>query len=99
MTARESLHILARECNGARRTFLISASRPQLARTLPGRRSSTSRWIRRRTFQHPQAGHIRYTITLDRNGDWHEIGERSPDGKTAWVKFIEMQLTRSPVAP
>lgn len=50
-------------------------------------------------FQHPQVGHIRYTISLDGNGDWHEIGERSPDGKTSWMKFIDMRLTRSPVTP
>lgn len=36
---------------------------------------------------------VRYTMTLTAKGEWHEVGEFSPDGK-AWTKFIEMTLTR-----
>src|SRR5947209_8725130 len=39
----------------------------------------------------PQAGEIRYTITLAPNGGWSEIGEMSADGKQ-WRKFFEMNL-------
>jgi hypothetical protein len=50
-------------------------------------------------FRHPQAGQIRYTITRTVEGDWHEIGERSADGKTNWMKVIEMRLTKTAIAP
>ena len=50
-------------------------------------------------FHHPQAGQLRYTITLTADGDWHEIGERSADGKTNWMKIIEMRLTKAALAP
>jgi hypothetical protein len=50
-------------------------------------------------FHHPQAGQLRYTITLTADGDWHEIGERSVDGKTNWMKIIEMRLTKIAIAP
>lgn len=36
---------------------------------------------------------VRYTMTLTAKGEWREVGEFSPDGKT-WTKFIEMTLTR-----
>jgi hypothetical protein len=47
-------------------------------------------------FQHPQAGHIRYTVTLSPTGEWHEIGERSADGDSGWTRFLEMRLQRVP---
>lgn len=50
-------------------------------------------------FHHPQAGQLRYTITRTADGDWHEIGERSADGKTNWMKIIEMRLTKAALAP
>jgi hypothetical protein len=36
---------------------------------------------------------VRYTIRLDENGRWFEIGETSSDG-SEWRKFFEMTLTR-----
>ena len=50
-------------------------------------------------FRHPQAGQIRYTITRTADGDWHEIGERSADGSTNWMRIIEMRLTKAAIAP
>jgi hypothetical protein len=45
-------------------------------------------------FQEPKRGtQVRYVMTLTDKGEWHEVGEYSPDGK-AWTKFIEMTLTR-----
>ncbi len=41
----------------------------------------------------PNMGQMRYTIRLNEAGQWHEIGERSTDGKT-WTQFFEMTLTR-----
>ena len=46
-------------------------------------------------FDQPGAGRIRYTIRLDAEGRWHEVGERSPDGQQ-WHRFFEMRLTRQP---
>ena len=46
-------------------------------------------------FDQPGAGRIRYTIRLDEQGRWHEVGERSPDGQQ-WHRFFEMRLTREP---
>ena len=39
-------------------------------------------------------GKIRFTIRLNEKGQWSEVGEFSRDG-TAWMKFMEMTLTRS----
>lgn len=39
-------------------------------------------------------GQMRYTIRLNDEGQWFEIGERSTDGAT-WTKFFEMTLTKS----
>ena len=50
-------------------------------------------------FRHPQAGQLRYTITRTPDGDWHEIGERSPDGQANWMKIIEMRLTKAAISP
>lgn len=38
-------------------------------------------------------GKIRFTITLNEKGQWHEVGEYSPDG-TRWFRTIEMTLTK-----
>ena len=46
-------------------------------------------------FDAPGAGRIRYTIRLDEQGRWHEVGERSADGRE-WHRFFEMRLTRQP---
>jgi hypothetical protein len=46
-------------------------------------------------FDQPGAGRIRYTIRLDEQGRWHEVGDRSPDGRQ-WHRFFEMRLTRQP---
>jgi hypothetical protein len=44
-------------------------------------------------FDQPGAGRIRYTIRLDEQGRWHEVGDRSSDGQR-WHRFFEMRLTR-----
>ncbi|MGA1197622.1 MAG: hypothetical protein ACO36I_14115 [Candidatus Latescibacterota bacterium] len=41
----------------------------------------------------PNMGQMRYTIRLNKAGQWYEIGERSTDGKT-WTQFFEMTLNR-----
>ena len=46
-------------------------------------------------FDQPGAGRIRYTIRLDEQGRWHEVGDMSPDGRR-WHRFFEMRLTREP---
>jgi hypothetical protein len=46
-------------------------------------------------FDQPGAGRIRYTIRLDEQGRWHEVGDFSPDGQR-WHRFFEMRLTREP---
>lgn len=45
-------------------------------------------------FKNPQAGDIRYTITLNEKGNWFEIGEFSRDGGKTWTKFFEMELQK-----
>lgn len=44
-------------------------------------------------FHDPQRGHLRYTITIDNEGRWNEIGEMSSDGKS-WRQFFQMILKR-----
>jgi len=44
-------------------------------------------------FDAPGAGKIRFTIKLTDQGEWHEIGEFSPDGNR-WFKTIEMKLAK-----
>jgi hypothetical protein len=44
-------------------------------------------------IQFPQGGGFRYTIKITDKGEWHEMGERSQDGKT-WTQFHEMTLKR-----
>ncbi|HEX2211543.1 MAG TPA: hypothetical protein VHG93_27905 [Longimicrobium sp.] len=46
-------------------------------------------------FDQPGAGRIRYTIRLDEEGRWYEVGEISRDGQR-WHRFFEMRLTREP---
>lgn len=43
--------------------------------------------------QSPEGRGFRYTIRLTGDGHWHEIGERTSDGKN-WVQFHEMTLRR-----
>lgn len=40
-----------------------------------------------------EGGTIRFTIKLTEKGEWHEVGDFSPDGKN-WFKFMEMTLAR-----
>src|SRR5262249_879334 len=42
----------------------------------------------------PQFGDIRYTVKLDDQGRWFEVGEVSQDGNT-WRKYFEMTLERT----
>jgi len=45
------------------------------------------------TLNNPQAGEVRYTMTLLEDGTWHEIGEhKTADGK--WQPVLEMKLKR-----
>ena len=39
-------------------------------------------------------GKVRYTITLDAEGRWVEIGEHSADGGSTWRQFFGMTLRR-----
>ena len=48
------------------------------------------------SFQIPQRGQMRYTITRNEKGEWFEIGEMSQDDKT-WRKFFEMTLRKEKV--
>ncbi len=42
----------------------------------------------------PQGGiEVRYTMTITDKGEWNEVGEYSPDGKT-WTKFFDMTLAK-----
>lgn len=45
-------------------------------------------------MENPQAGTIRYTIHLNEDGDWFEIGEASRDDGETWFQFFEMTLKR-----
>ena len=51
----------------------------------PGDRKAT--W----GFDTAQGSRIRYTITIDEKGQWHEVGEFSRDGKQ-WMGFFDMTL-------
>lgn len=46
-------------------------------------------------FDQPGVGRIRYTIRLNEEGRWHEVGDMSRDGQR-WHRFFEMRLTREP---
>ncbi len=39
-------------------------------------------------------GKARFTIRLNEQGQWNEVGEFSRDGGTNWMKFMEMTLTK-----
>lgn len=41
-----------------------------------------------------RAGSFRYTLTLDEQGRWHEVGEINREADT-WNQFFEMTLTRT----
>jgi hypothetical protein len=41
----------------------------------------------------PEVGQFRYLIELTDFGEWHEIGEFSPDGQQ-WIQNLEITLTR-----
>ena len=41
----------------------------------------------------PQGMQIRYHLSLDEEGRWHEVGEGSRDGEQ-WFQFFEMILTK-----
>lgn len=40
-----------------------------------------------------ERGNVRFTIKLTEKGEWHEVGDFSPDGKS-WFKFMEMTLQK-----
>lgn len=44
-------------------------------------------------FKYPGTGEIRYTITIDEDGNWVETGEMSSDGKQ-WNTQLEMTLKK-----
>ncbi|MGZ5452344.1 MAG: hypothetical protein ACXW5U_31290 [Thermoanaerobaculia bacterium] len=44
-------------------------------------------------FDTPDGGKVRFTIALDDEGRWREVGEYSPDGNR-WFKTMEMKLTK-----
>ena len=44
-------------------------------------------------LKHPTAAGIRFSITINENGQWFEIGERSADNSN-WYKFFEMTLDK-----
>jgi hypothetical protein len=50
---------------------------------------NSARW----GFDVPGGGKIRFTISLNDKGQWHEVGEYSPDG-SRWFKTMEMTLTK-----
>jgi hypothetical protein len=45
-------------------------------------------------FEHPQAGLMRYTITLTPAGEWREVGEVSRDRGATWMQILEMTLKK-----
>lgn len=42
----------------------------------------------------PEQGRVRYTLTIDEQGRWHELGEMQRGGES-WFPFFEMNLTRT----
>ena len=44
-------------------------------------------------YEDPRMGKVRYTVSLDEKGRWHEIGERH-EGEDNWTQFFEMTLSR-----
>ena len=47
------------------------------------------------TLENPMQGKVRFTIRLDAQGRWYEIGEASRDG-ASWTQFFEMTLAKAP---
>lgn len=45
-------------------------------------------------YEHPQAGLMRYTITLTPDGQWREVGEMSRDKGATWTQIMEMTLKK-----
>jgi hypothetical protein len=45
-------------------------------------------------YEHPQAGLMRYTISLTPAGDWLEVGETSRDRGATWSQIMEMTLKK-----
>jgi hypothetical protein len=45
-------------------------------------------------FEDPRAGRIRFTMQVNKQGQWQEFGEASRDGGKTWFKFMEMTLDR-----
>lgn len=52
--------------------------------------SGVMKWF----ITHPERGTMRYTIRIDEQGRWHEIGEMNPRGTDDWHQFFEMTLRR-----
>ena len=46
------------------------------------------------SFNDPRAGTVRYTITINEKGQWHELGEMSRDGGKTFSQFFELILHR-----
>jgi hypothetical protein len=44
-------------------------------------------------YADPRGVTVRFTIKITEKGEWHEIGEASPDGKT-WRQFFEMNMRK-----
>jgi len=64
------------------------AQQESVATTITVPEANTAVW----GFDTP-GGKIRYTIRLNDQGQWNEIGEFSRDG-AQWAKFFEMTLTK-----
>ena len=85
--------------DGASKTFRMRAYRADGAYTdalaTPGADGHSFVW----GFDYPGAGKVRFTIGLDAQGQWHEVGEFSRDG-TQWMQNFEMTLHRmAPTKP
>jgi hypothetical protein len=46
-------------------------------------------------FDIPGMGSMRYTMTINAQGQWHEIGEMSRDKGATWNQFFEMTLDKT----
>ena len=47
------------------------------------------------SFVQPQSkGRIRFTLTVDDDGNWQELGEFSPSGQNEWYPFFNMKLKK-----
>jgi len=45
-------------------------------------------------FKIPNIGETRFTVVLNEQGNWFEIGEFSRDGGKTWMKTLEMELKK-----